>query len=144
MPGGYRRRRCKGGQARRMANKVVVVLEDDVDLTRLVEELLEEAEYRVVHVRTVEALLSEAARNSPCVALVDGLSATEIDLWWVGPKLHALGVPPVAFTAHASARAAFEADSHGFVGVVPKPFDADEFLQLVETICWEDHQRAAS
>ncbi len=125
-----------------MAN-VVVLLEDDLDVADLVDELLHDTGYEVVHVTNVDALLQEAALRSPCVALVDGLSPTEFDLWWVGPKLAALGVPALAFTAHAAATTEFEADRHGFVGVVAKPFDADEFLRVVDTICWEDHQKAA-
>ena len=34
----------------------------------------------------------------------------------------------MAFTGHASASAEFAADSHGFVGLITKPFDADEFV----------------
>ncbi len=125
-----------------MAN-VVVLLEDDLDVADLVSELLHDAGYEVIHVTSVDDLLREAAVRSPCVALVDGLSPTKFDLWWVGPELAARGVPPVAFTAHAAATAQFEADRHGFVGVVAKPFDADEFLSVVSTICWEEHQATA-
>lgn len=126
-----------------MAN-VVVVLEDDLDLAALVSELLQEAGYEVVHVTDADSLLCEAALRSPCIALIDGLSPRAFNLWWIGPRLAALGVPPVAFTAHASATSEFEADSHGFVGVLVKPFDADEFLRLVDTICWDDHHAAVS
>jgi DNA-binding response OmpR family regulator len=124
-------------------SNVVVLLEDDFDLAALVAELLQDAGYEVVHVTDVDDMLREAALRSPCVALVDGMSPTEFDLWWVGPKLVALGVPPVAFTAHFGAVAEFKADRHGFVGVISKPFDADEFVHLVGAICWEDHQAAA-
>jgi DNA-binding NtrC family response regulator len=124
-------------------SNVVVLLEDDFDLAALVTELLQDAGYEVVHVTNVDDMLSEAVLRSPCVALVDGMSPTEFDLWWIGPKLAALGVPPVAFTAHFGAVAEFEADRHGFVGVISKPFDADEFVRLVGAICWEDHQATA-
>jgi DNA-binding NtrC family response regulator len=125
-------------------SKPVVLLEDDEDLAELVVELLTDAGYGVFHVRDVESLLLEAARRSPCVALVDSTNPREFDLWWIGPKLVQMGVPPVAFTAHASAQTQFEADSQGYAGVVGKPFDADEFLQVVDTICWEDHEEAVS
>lgn len=123
---------------------VVVVLEDDLDLAALVSELLQVSGYEVIHVTDTDSLLCESALRSPCIALVDGLSPTAFNLWWIGPKLAALGIPPVAFTAHAAAIAEFEADSHGFVGVVTKPFDADEFLHLVCSICWDDHHTAVS
>ncbi len=126
-----------------MAN-CIVLLEDEPDLASLVVELLEEADYTVVHVTSVDDLLRESALRSPCVALIDGMSPAGFDLWWLGPKLVSLGVPPVAFTAHASAVLEFEADSHGFVGVVAKPFDADEFLDLVSSICWDEHTTAVS
>jgi DNA-binding NtrC family response regulator len=123
--------------------KPVVLLEDDADLAALVIELLSDSEYLVYHVQDVDALLMEAARRSPCVALIDSTNPKTFDLWWIGPKLARMGVPPVAFTAHGSARTEFEADAHGYAGVVAKPFDADEFLNVVDTICWEDHQAAA-
>jgi DNA-binding NtrC family response regulator len=125
-----------------MAN-VVILREDDPDLTVLVIEILEDADYKVIHVVDVESLLALARQNSPCVALVDGTNPSGFDLWWLGPELAKLGVPPVAFTAHASARQQFEEDSHGYVGIISKPFDADEFLAVVNAICWEDHQAIA-
>lgn len=125
-------------------SKSVILLEDDEDLAELVAELLTDQGYAVLHVRDAESLLVEAARRSPCVALVDSTNPKEFDLWWLGPRLAQMGVPPVAFTAHSSAQTEFEADTRGYAGVVGKPFDADEFLQVVDTICWEDHQAAAS
>jgi DNA-binding response OmpR family regulator len=125
-------------------NKCVILLEDDPDLAHLVRELLEESDYHVVHVTTMEELLVEAARRAPCVALLDSTNPKAFDLWSVGHKLVELGVPPIAFTAHASAKEEFEADAHGFVGLVTKPFDADEFIQIVDSICWEENHAAAS
>jgi len=124
--------------------KCVVVLEDDPDLASLVRELLEDEGYNVLEVATPDELLAEAARRSPCVALVDSTNPSEFDLWELGPRLAKMGVPPVAFTAHASAQEQFQRDNHGFVGVVNKPFDADEFLQVVSQICWDDHKAVAS
>jgi DNA-binding NtrC family response regulator len=122
----------------------VLLREDDRDLAQLVIEILEDAGYQVIHVIEIDDLLHAAKKNSPCVALVDGMHPARYDLWWLGPELRKLGVPPLAFTAHASARTEFAADSHGYVGVVTKPFDADEFLSLVNQVCWEDYQAVAS
>lgn len=124
--------------------KCVLLLEDDPDLANLVSELLDEEGYAVVHVTTVDDLFLEAARRSPCIALLDSTDSRTFDLWPLGSKLVELGVPPIAFTAHASAQAEFEADAHDFVGIVPKPFDAEEFIRLVNTICWEENRAAAS
>jgi DNA-binding NtrC family response regulator len=125
-------------------SKRIVLREDDKDLALLVCEILEDAGYSVVHVVEVEDLLEAARKNSPCVALIDGSSPTRYDLWWLGSELVKLGVPPVAFTGHASASAEFATESHGFVGLITKPFDADEFVAVVDKICWEDHQAVAS
>lgn len=122
----------------------VIVREDDPGVASLVQELLEDADYRVIVVVEVEDLLREAKLRSPCVALVDGSSPAQFDLWWLGPELNRLGVPAVAFTAHASAADEFERDPHDYVGIIGKPFDADEFLAVVNTICWQDHQQAVS
>ena len=124
--------------------KYVILHEDDRDLAQLVIELLEEQNYSVIHVQDIEQLLVQAALHSPCVALVDGNSPTEFDLWPLGEKLAKLGVPPVAFTAHASARQRFATSPSGYIGVLLKPFDADEFVEVVNGICWEEHQAEAS
>lgn len=125
-------------------SKCVLLLEDEPDLASLVSELLEDSGYRVVHVQTVDELLHESRLRSPCVALVDSSSPSSFDLWHLGPTLQALGVPPLAFTAHASARLDFERDARGFVGVVSKPFDAGEFTDIVDSICWKGQEAAAS
>ncbi|GAC1321093.1 MAG: response regulator [Chloroflexota bacterium] len=124
--------------------KCVIVLEDDADLMALVREFLEESEYRVVVVSSADDLLVEAARHTPCVALVDSTDPVKFNLWPLGKRLQQLDVPAIAFTAHASARAEFDADSHGFVDIVSKPFDVDEFLEAVNRVCWQPHHMAAS
>ncbi|MBV9279894.1 MAG: hypothetical protein JOZ41_07420 [Chloroflexi bacterium] len=120
------------------------MLEDERDLAHLVHELLRDEGYMVVHVTTIEELLVEAARRSPCVALLDSTNPRSFDLWPLGPKLVEMGVPPVAFTAHASAVAQFDEDAHGFAGIIAKPFDADRLLEVINSICWEQHEVAAS
>jgi len=125
-------------------SKCVIVREDEPDLADLVRELLEEAGYTVVHVISVDDLLDQARKRAPCVALVDGMSPSAFDLWWLGPVLVQLGVPPVVFTAHASAHQEFAADPRGYIAVIGKPFDADEFVEIVNSICWTDTQAAAS
>ena len=118
-------------------DKCVIVLEDDVDLAHLVDELLTTEGYITCIVDTPELLLAEAAVRAPCVALVDSRDPVSYDMWWIGPELAGLGVPPVAFTAHSSARTEFQADSHDFVAVIEKPFDAQQFLDVVDAICWD-------
>lgn len=122
----------------------VLLREDELDLAHLVTELLGEAGYTVSVVVEIEELLTQAALRSPCIALIDGSGAAAFDLWWLGPRLTSMGVPPVAFTAHAAARVAFEADPHDFVGIVTKPFDVDEFVKLVDFICHEGAGSAVS
>lgn len=125
-------------------SKRVIVREDDADLAHLVGELLRDAGYIVTVAVEIPELLAEAARLTPCVALVDSTGGSSFDLWWVGPQLESLGVPALAFTAHASARAEFDAEPSGYVGVISKPFDADEFINTVNEICWEEHHEEAA
>lgn len=125
-------------------DKVVIVREDEPELVDLIRELLEDAGYTVVPVLTVEELLREAVKRSPCVALIDGMNPIGFDLWWLGPVLSRLNVPGVVFTAHVSAVQEFERDPHEYIGIISKPFDADRFLDVVNSICWEEHQAAAS
>jgi DNA-binding NtrC family response regulator len=125
-------------------SKRVVLREDDEDLALLVQEILEDAGFAVIRVIEIEDLMRVAKQHSPCVALIDGTAPSKYDLWWLGPELRRLGVPAVAFTAHASAEAEFATDSHGFAGIISKPFDADEFVEIINNICWDDHHAVAS
>jgi DNA-binding NtrC family response regulator len=125
-------------------NKPVVLREDDPDLRLLVRELLEEQDYAVYTVSEIDELLATCMKLAPCVALIDSTSPTEFDLWYLGPKLAAIGVPAIAFTAHSSALAQFAKDRSGYHGVISKPFDADEFIDLVNTICWEESREEAA
>jgi two-component system, NtrC family, nitrogen regulation response regulator NtrX len=125
-------------------NKPIVLHEDDPDLRQLVRELLEDQGYTVHDAPRIEDLLVLARRLTPCVALIDSTSPTAFDLWYLGPLLAQLGVPALAFTAHATARQQFEDDPQGYVGVVSKPFDADEFINVVDSICWEESNVVAS
>ncbi len=122
----------------------VVLREDDPDVRHLVHELLEEQGYLVFDARDIEDLLDEVKLRSPCVALIDSTSSTEFDLWHLGPLLAQFGVPAVAFTAHSTARQQFEENPSGYIGVVSKPFDASEFIELVDSICLEESQEAVS
>ena len=122
----------------------VVLREDDPDVRHLVHELLEEQGYLVFDARDIEDLLDEVKLRSPCVALIDSTSSTEFDLWHLGPLLAQLGVPAVAFTAHSTARQQFEENPSGYIGVVSKPFDANEFIELVDSICLEESQETVS
>lgn len=126
-----------------MSNRVIV-REDDADLAHLVNELLTDEGYIVTTVLEIEELLREAGRLSPCVALIDSSGGAAFDLWWLGPRLQALGVPALAFTAHASAKEEYARDHHDFAGVIGKPFDADEFVEIVNQICWDEHHEAVS
>jgi len=122
----------------------VVLREDDPDVRHLVHELLEEQGYLVFDAHDIEDLLDQVKRRAPCVALIDSTSSTEFDLWHLGPVLAQLGVPAVAFTAHSTARQQFEENPSGYIGVVSKPFDAKEFIELVDSICLEESQEAVS
>ena len=122
----------------------VVLREDDPDVRHLVHELLEEQGYLVFDAHDIEDLLDQVKRRAPCVALIDSTSSTEFDLWYLGPLLTQLGVPAVAFTAHSTARQQFEENPSGYIGVVSKPFDASEFIELVDSICLEESQEAVS
>lgn len=118
-----------------MPNEVVLVLEDNRDVATVVGELLADASYDVRVVESPEELLEEACRGGASVALVDSVDPSRFDLWWIGPRLVEAGVRPIVFSAHSDARSAFHEDPHGFVGVVSKPFEADELVRVVESAC---------
>ena len=120
----------------------VLVIDDDLDIARLVEAVLNDEGYRVaqLHDVTPEVVIRTVGMLEPDCVLLDGQSPLGYgSSWELAVALASRGrpVPVVMFTAHSGelqeARQDESERSHAarFSGVLGKPFDLDELLRVV-------------
>lgn len=115
------------------SGRLVLVVEDDLPLARLMEALLQSAGYRVRTAGDGESGLDAVHAEQPALVLLD-LTIPKLDGWEVLSRLKETdGAPPVVlFTGH---RAASErAQSAGAAAAILKPFDIDHLLDTVERL----------
>jgi CheY-like chemotaxis protein len=117
--------------------KIILVVEDDRDLARLVAEVLEAAGYRTaIAGNGREALDHLRANNHPDLILLDMMMPV-MDGWKFREeqqKLPALAsIPVVTVTADGDARG--KAASIQAAGYVAKPISIDTLLDEVQRIC---------
>jgi two-component system response regulator VicR len=120
-------------------SKMVVVVEDDMDILDLVQEVLEDAGYDVVPAVGAETVQATKEHNPDVVLLdyqmpgMDGIS--------VAQALHenpdTCRIPIVAMTAAGlAAYVCQEMDASGCLG---KPFDIDHLLEVVDRLVHTTH-----
>jgi DNA-binding NtrC family response regulator len=111
----------------------VLIVDDEVQLVRHIERLLQSEGYQTVGVYDGAAALRVVADFFPDVALVD-LRLPDIDGTTLMTQLR--GVHPAAryiiVTAHSSIRSAVEAMRLGASNYLTKPFEPDELLLAVD------------
>ena len=121
----------------------VLVVDDDRDIGELVEAILTDAGYAVSLLHQLEPELVAAAvgRLEPDCILLDSSSAVDYGASWaIAERLagRERPVPVVMFTAHhaavheAEAKTSDRSQAAHFAGVLAKPFDLDELLDLVQ------------
>lgn len=112
---------------------LVLVVEDDLSLARLLEALLESAGYASRLVGDGHAALDAVRGEHPVLVLLD-LSLPRMDGWEVLERLRALdNAPPVVLlTGHVNVGR--RATRAGAAAVVLKPFDVDDLLATVERL----------
>ncbi len=121
------------GQTSPDTDRLILVVEDDVPLARLMEALLQSAGHRVHTVADGQSGLDAIHAERPALVLLD-LTIPKLDGWEVLSRLKETdGAPPVIlFTGH---RAAGErAQSAGAAAAILKPFDVDDLLDTVERL----------
>src|SRR4051794_34514225 len=120
----------------------VLVVDDDRDITDVIEELLKEEEYAVAILRdrSVESVQAAVKRLRPDCVLLDGeipglFGASWDDAAWMTAQ--ALAVPVVMFSAdraatrEAESRQTERSQAAGFSSVLRKPFELDDVLRAV-------------
>ena len=109
----------------------VLIVDDDPDLTKSVQRVLEAAGYTVRSARTGREALAAVAQKMPSVILLDMLMP-DMDGWDCAMELRALygrSVPVVIVTA--AARAHDRAEQLGIDHVLGKPFDLDDLFDVL-------------
>jgi CheY-like chemotaxis protein len=120
-------------------SKSVLVAEDDVDILHLVQEVLEDAGYKVsasVGADTVRA----ARERQPDVILLDyqmpGMDGISVAQALRG-QTNTREIPIVAMTA--AGRAAYVCQEMDASGCLGKPFDIDHLLNVVDRLVHTTH-----
>jgi chemosensory pili system protein ChpA (sensor histidine kinase/response regulator) len=109
----------------------VLIVDDDLDLTKSVQRVLEAAGYTVRSARTGREALAAVAQKMPSVILLDMLMP-DMDGWDCAMELRARygrGVPVVIVTAAARARE--RAEQLGIDHVLGKPFDLEDLFAVL-------------
>lgn len=114
-----------------MSPKTILIVEDEMDINLMVTDLLTFAAYRVWSAPNGAEALRELQQGLPDLILLD-MKMPVMDGWEFARRFHETygrGAPIVVLTAAADAESrALEIDADGFIG---KPFDIDEFLDIV-------------
>ena len=115
----------------------IMVVEDNEDLCRMLEQLLERASYQVVLAADGQTALTQAKQHHPDLILMD-LSLPDIDGWQAVQLLRKMpgfgDTPIIAVTAHVSAADQARALAVGCTVHVGKPFKTRSLLQIIEQL----------
>lgn len=136
-----------------VAKPTVLLVEDDVVLSRLMGTLLDGAGYRSVTIADHDEITHAIDRFDPRCVILDGeVGRTGRSRSWddaAAIRRDHPELPVLMFTADADALAEERAGTSprsreaGFVGVVPKPFIVDEFLATLQSAVQGAGPRAA-
>ena len=128
---------------RPMASPSVLLVEDDVVLSELVTTLVEEAGYRAITIADHDHIGDAIERFDPRCVILDGeIGRTGRSRSWedaAAIRRDHPGLPVLMFSADADAIAEERTGTSprsrdaGFVGAVPKPFIAEEFLATLQS-----------
>lgn len=122
---------CSTDVATRAAVAHVLVVDDDPGIRGTIRAILDEEGYTVATASNGCEALVRIAEQRPALVLLD-LQMPVMNGWEVLTRVResGLNIPVVFMTAGLRAHA--EAARHHADGALPKPFDLDELLQLVE------------
>jgi len=115
------------------APATLLLIEDDLSLAANLREVLEDEGFVVTHIPRGDDGLKQATRGSFEVVLTDwrlpGLGGLQLvrQLHEVRPRL-----PVVLMTAHGTVETAIEATKLGAYDYLPKPFEMEELLRLLQ------------
>lgn len=111
----------------------VFVIDDDADVRRSMERLLETADFRVISFETAEDFLRDARFDSPSCIILDvslpGINGLDFQLQLRKTGIH---TPIIFLTAHGSIPMTVTAMKSGALEFFTKPFDDEELLVAIQ------------
>lgn len=112
---------------------LILTVDDDADILKLLGMRLKAAGYRVVAASSGEQALTQIAIARPALVISD-LRMPEMDGLALFDLIHRsdASLPVILLTAHGSIPEAVEATQRGVFGFLTKPFDSKALLQQVE------------
>ncbi len=111
----------------------ILLFEDNPDISELVRELLTAEGYVVIEPRSLEEAEGLVMDGGASLLLADSGEATRnaaLSAYRKYCESISSRVPMIIFTAHPLTEE--EAGSLGCAGLLPKPFDIDQLLRLIE------------
>ena len=110
---------------------LILVVDDEAGIRMVVREILEDEGFEVVEAHDGLAALHQLTTCQPALILLD-LNMPRMSGWDLQAQLQAQHSPiPVVFMT-AGHQAQHEAERHGAVGALSKPFDLDDLLRTVQ------------
>jgi CheY-like chemotaxis protein len=113
-------------------SKTVLVVDDDIDLAKMVELLLTTAGYEVILAEDGQSALDQLAKQWPSLILLD-MKMPGMDGWEFAREFHSKydrSLPIIVFTAAEDAKKrAQEIGANDYLG---KPFEIDDLITMVE------------
>jgi two-component system, NtrC family, response regulator GlrR len=112
---------------------LILIVDDDADILKLLELRLSASGYRVASARSAKQALSLFNMQMPALVISD-LRMPDMDGFALFEAIHALNptVPFILLTAHGSIPEAVHATQQGVFSFLTKPFDSKNLLQQVE------------
>ena len=119
------------------ASPVILVVEDDLDLSKLMKRMLESRGYRVLVAADGEAGVEAAVKEHPALILMD-IKLPRLDGELAVVKLRGrpdtAGIPVIMVTAMTDLTDKHLAAQLGAVDYVEKPFDSNVLLQKIQAV----------
>ncbi len=114
------------------AGPLILTVDDDADLLRLLTLRLQSVGYRVVTATSGKEALAQLALNRPRAVITD-LRMAGMDGMTLFQRIHARdpALPVIILTAHGTIPDAVQATLQGVFGYLTKPFSAQELIQVL-------------
>lgn len=111
----------------------VLIVDDEKDVRRLLEKLMAGSGYRAISVPTGREALESVKNDVPDVVILD-MILPDMDGLRVLKKMRELdhSIQVIILTGHESVTSAVEAMKFGAFHYMPKPFDNDELMVMVD------------
>ena len=117
-----------------LAEKLVLVVEDDSDLRQTIQWLLEDEGFKVETASDGKEALERARQRKPSLVLLD-MNLPILDGYGVASGLHSIYGSAISIvTMTADGRAAEKAQRIGAISYLSKPFELDTLINTVRTV----------